>query len=305
MLAFLALDIGDLVRITESGLNIDGYYYINGVEFAITAGNIITYSWILSEALPSITLGNLTSAGVDFDTPLDAKAIDFGLVNSVIGLNERTIIFDVLAHDTTTALTALSIGTYSASEMNGFSWVYISNPAAGNITYYLTRGFNGEIGWWNSKPSGAAAIGMSLETFYRIAITYYPKDVYAVPKFYQDGVLDGVTVLATPAGSAVEEENSKLIIGAITYAAGGYSRTTDGLIRNVCIYNRVLTADEIALDAAGTLIKSGLVFRGLGIPTAESAAYYDQELTESQYVYDDIGGAVGVPKNSPICREIT
>ena len=311
MLAFLALDIGDLVRITESGLNIDGYYYINGVEFAITAGNIITYSWILSEALPSITLGNLTSAGFDFDEPLDAKAIDFGVVNGITGLDERTIIFDALIHNDPPGMTALSIGTYTASEKNGFTWIYTESPVDQNYMYYITRGFTGERGWWSSKPTvgekglNGADIPLSLETFYRVAIAYYPKSVSAVPKFYIDGVLAGFTTFSSPTGDPVESEDGKLIIGAITYPTGGYSQVTDGVVRNVCIYNRVLTADEIALDAAGTLITNGIVFRGLGIPTAETTAYYDQELTESQYVYDDIGGAVGVPKNAPTCREIT
>jgi len=73
----------------------------------------------------------------------------------------------------------------------------------------------------------------------------------------------------------------------------------------VLMYNRVLSAAEIALDAAGTLITDGLVFRGLCIPTSQASDYYDAALTELQKVFDNINGLIGTPKDAPVCREIT
>jgi hypothetical protein len=51
MIAFLNVDIGDLVHIKETRLEINGYYYIQGISFTIQPGGIIFFTWIVKQAL--------------------------------------------------------------------------------------------------------------------------------------------------------------------------------------------------------------------------------------------------------------
>jgi hypothetical protein len=50
MLAFLTIDMGDLIRVTETQTGIDGYCYVQKVEFTIKPP-LIYFTWSLKEAL--------------------------------------------------------------------------------------------------------------------------------------------------------------------------------------------------------------------------------------------------------------
>jgi hypothetical protein len=142
----------------------------------------------------------------------------------------------------------------------------------------------------------------------RIATSYYPRDgrKETLPAFYVGGSAISLSQTADKDANSLESEiGIPLIIGGYKFS-DLITRESYGsfIIKNVLIYNRILTAAEIAADAAGTLVTDGLVFRGLAIPTNQANAYYDAALTTSQPLHDDINGALGIPYGAPTCREI-
>lgn len=54
LFAFLYLDVGDKVQITESYPTHTGNYYIQGIRFTITTGGIIFFTWYLKESVETL-----------------------------------------------------------------------------------------------------------------------------------------------------------------------------------------------------------------------------------------------------------
>jgi hypothetical protein len=117
--------------------------------------------------------------------------------------------------------------------------------------------------------------------------------------------LQGKSTVSSPSGAPDGETGPLIIGGEKDSATGIYTSTFDGLIKNIKIYNRLLSAAEITADAAGTHISNGLVFWGPFAPTEALTDYYDAALTTSQKLIDAVTGKVGTPQNAPVCREIT
>ncbi len=312
MLAFLAIDIGDMVKITESGLNIDGYYYVNGVEFSITEGNIIAYSWTLTEAQDSLTLGTLTDVAVDY-TYASNQVVEYHEIQAMENNEERTIICSIYPHVLRDGQQAVIYGGISGLNFENPRYMFYLKYDSGTEMY---MGLS-NIGWtgdYDIRYSHKTDTNITINNWHRIAVTDNPKSTVLEPAFYKDGAAvalaqSDVTPFEgkTPVGSKGDEDGLLLYIGGYFIIDNGiYQNIWDGLIKQVCIYNRRLSAAELALDAATPgCITDGLVFRGLCAPTAGTAAYYDAALTTSQYLYDDVNGAIGVPHGAPTCREIT
>lgn len=89
MFSFLALDVGDLINIIETQLNINGYFYIQGVGFEVLAGGIIKFTWIVKEAL-TLLLG-LSPLAIEFAGGSATDGVNFGYLPAVSNLRQRTI----------------------------------------------------------------------------------------------------------------------------------------------------------------------------------------------------------------------
>ncbi len=91
--------------------------------------------------------------------------------------------------------------------------------------------------------------GISPNEWHHLVVTYDNSSNSNVPVFYVDGVAVTTVVTGTPTGTQNSDSGSNLEIGGIF---SGFSGGFDGVIDDVRIYNRILTADEIADLYTGT-----------------------------------------------------
>lgn len=311
MLAFLNIDVGDMVKITESNLGLANYYYVQGIEFEIISNSVIIYSWILTDVEPSVALGTRTLASMEF-TYANNQVLDFGRIHRAEDEEERTVILSVYPH----AYRDQSLFDYGGISVSNFYdscryQVYLKY--ASGTEMYIGRTNAGWTGDYGIRYSSYLETNIQTNAWSRIAVTEKVRDAVAEPTFYVGGAAVALQmgVEDLPAGkpcsgSKLSEDGINLYVGGYYLSdTNVYLNNFDGLIKNMLMYNRVLSAAEIALDAAGTLITEGLVFRGLCVPTSQTANYYDAALTTSQLLFDDVNGVSGIPRGTPTCREIT
>jgi hypothetical protein len=82
-----------------------------------------------------------------------------------------------------------------------------------------------------------------------------------------------------------------------------------GKITDVRVYNRVLSEAETdavyTAGIGGANASDGLIFNAPYVRTSDLSRYTDLTMTESDTVWDGIGGYVGTPKDSPTARLLT
>ncbi len=303
MLAFLVIDVGDLVKITDNGKTY--YCYVQGVSFSVSSANIIDFKWILKEAPRTLDNGGLTAVSIEQSD--DYTSVDFGVVPRILNLEQRTFAFSVYMHSLVGYWYVISLGSWDASSETYGTFIRFSQDGTNvDLNYSVSNVFD-TIGAWYSKYA-LDSIANFINGWHRIVVTTEPRNVLADPVMYCDGVSVTVTETHHPTGSNAAEDDFPLTIGSIRtpgyYEPYGYYPRGNGLLKDVCIYDRILTAAEITADAAGTISTDGLIFRAPCIPTTETTSYYDAALTEAQLIYDNFGGNIGTPKFTPTCREI-
>jgi hypothetical protein len=267
MFGFLAIDIGDMVKITESNLNLANYYYVNGVEFSIYGGGIIAYSWILSEAYPSVVLGSLTPLRIE------NGSVNYGVVDKLLGNEYVTILATIGGFDSSIPpdVVAVRIAGYS---------LQIGREFVGGFQSYLNF-INNQFetaGDWRMSDS----LPVIESAYLRVGVGFKPKDITATPTLYFEGSVLTPTTTTAPVGSWLSDT------GGGTYFGNGLID-----INRVRIYNRALTSGEITSDFAGTEITDGLILSGPYCQTRYLAEYDGQELTSDQPLYDGVDLRVG------------
>jgi len=294
MLSFLAMDIGDLVTITESDLNLADNYYINGIEFSISSKNIITYSWILRE--PDYVI-DYTGIQLEF-TNIDNQYIQF--YNAASGLTQKTIIGDFYLDswgDT-------SVGAYILNKGLEHWMVYLGTTSHRLIfnratSVYDTAGSGWAGGSWITDVN---SVNSTTDT--EFAITFDESSVANNPIIYLDGSSVTVTESATPTGAFANDANMSLEIGSYVNSIAT-RKSIDGKVKNIRIFNRILSAAEVAAEyATPNSVTNGLVWKSPGVPTTILSEYEDLTLTSTTKIYDEIGGKAGTPYGSPIARLI-
>lgn len=304
MFAFQILDIGDLVEIDITEFEASGFFYIQGVKANINiARNTITFTWLLKEAMPSETLGTLTPITIQFDRYVDVgtqQVLDFDVIPQIVTAPYLSVLMSVMFDDLTDfsleEMVRIGVSGAASSEPRiAFRYDHTSQKL--NV---LTYGFTDTAGYfWSADPSFVSS------TWYRIAFVYAHRSAIAVPAFYKNGSQVTNSTTTMPTGSPVSWESSPLCIGGYRDdTVSGYSNALEARIKNLCIYNTLLTAAEVSADNAGTLITRGLIFRGPYCKTSQTAQYYNQNLTESQLVRDTMFGALGIPKGAPKALQV-
>jgi hypothetical protein len=104
------------------------------------------------------------------------------------------------------------------------------------------HGFSGGIGNWYTPPGS-----ISLDTWQHVAIVYDDGSDANDPAIYIDGVVQTLTELDTPSGTPLSDAAINLTLG--NYAQDT-SRTFDGILDDIRIYDRALSEAEIAELAA-------------------------------------------------------
>lgn len=282
MLAFLAIDIGDMVKITESDLGIDDYYYVQGIEFSISAGNLIAYDWILKEV--ENLSGLYTDIILDYSNASDQK-VTFN--NNLPDMSQKTVMFrfDLDSFDSTASPQYIA--------MRSDAWVVYLGTSSEKI-FFLHRFTGASDGLWAMDPSSFTT------GLHHVAVTFDAALITNNPILYLDGSSVTVNEIVTPVGTARSEDSV-----AITIGGWGAGKSPNGNVYNLRIYNRILSALEIAAEEAtpGT-VTDGLVFSGPAVYTVREAEYDNLTLTSDIKVFDTVNGLVGTPTGSPISQLI-
>lgn len=287
MMMALALDVGDLVHIKEDRTGTDGYFYIQGVEMRIKRGGILVATWIVTQAF-SLQNG-LSLIDIEFDAPVRTNYIDFGYVPKVSNLDTKTISAWVYPHGTVGAIaTMYAYGSYK-------SIFYLYPTRALRYRQYFEGGSYGE---WRTGNNV-----FTYDAWHHVVLTRDTSSSYATePKIYVDGVS---LVIVTESGQtdvSVDETGIPLLIG---YGGGN---TLLGLLRDVRIYNRVLSDAEVsaiyAEGAGGTGVLDGLMFQTPTVFTNELSYFEDHTLLSTDRIIDNIHGIIGTPEGVPVTRLI-
>ena len=303
--AFLNLDVGSVVRITEDQSGIDSYCYIQSVEFRLGANGMITWTWLVRTFL-CVCLG-LSPIKVEFDGG-NYTDINFGVVDSL--LNQTQFTWSAWV-DPDTILAGTASDIISLTDLNvAGRYLMIYENAGGSANDYYVRYWQFMDGY---RIDTWANFGtpLVLGSPHHIVVTRDSSvDSAAAPLMY----IDGVQATAVQSGSAISgtarpEIGAQLVIGngLRNDPLGPYYYPFDGKIEDVRIYNRVLSSTEVTeLYNSGTPyyygLLDGLIFNPLYVKTANYSQYIDTVLTVGMNVLDAVKYTVGKPSGTPTGR---
>ena len=291
--AFMQLEVGDLIRVTEDKSNIDSYYFIQYVSYQVRSGGILMFNWIVKPFL-CLALG-MSALAVEFAGGASGDAVNFGYIPSVTNIQQRTISFWIYMDTAPVSTSDNVVGIFDDDK-----GVLVSVTTDSQIQYYSKRSVT--LGIWKT-PISSIATG----AWKNVVITMDQVDTSADPIIYINGVLQTLTEAVTPGGAAKDEYGVDLIVGNWKSASEDYTRAFDGKIKDARVYNRVLSAAEVTtLYNGGTpdmdLVTDGLQFQAFVVPTFRLTDFVDATLTSDMKVRDRIYGVVGTPHGSPIGR---
>jgi hypothetical protein len=131
-------------------------------------------------------------------------------------------------------------------------------------------------------------------------VTYDAWSTAANPVIYINAVSQTVTETDTPSGTLNSEFGAEVVIGNQHTDTQNYNQAWHGYLKDVRIYNRILTSAEVTtLYNSGTpdasLVPDGLVFQGPCVTKKENATAWDTVTTaEYEKFIENIYRAVGV-----------
>lgn len=292
---FLALDIGDQIRLSSTKPESDALYYIQGVKFVIMPGSEqITYDYITAETMSGSIVG-ITESAVE-QTSSD-QYIDFGILNNITDLTYISITARIY-------ISALPIIRYLFG-IRYRSGISVTPITAGNNAIGYFKRHTVSDGVWRQNTSYFGD-----NTWVDIVVTYDSRLTTNDPLIYINGSLVSTTESSTPSGTPEVEAGQAVSIGnassSSTYGAGVL-----GKYENIAIYNRILTAAEIStIHNGGTRLPfasypmSGLKFFFGGMDDDSYTAKLDSTLGSLDTVYDLVNGFTGQPIGSPTLRAV-
>ena len=300
MAAFLSIDIGDMVKITESGLGLGGSYYVQGIDFDIIDGSAIVYSWTLQDSgLEGLYYGTLSLIAPEF-TAESTDIIEYGEIPSLVDLPEQSVTAWIYV---TTLDFAGEVVVRWVDNAGGFEWRGRVNEVEG-FRSTLVMPYTDGGGIWISdydttyiSANKWACMGISV--------------VGTTIKFYANGNLIGTNVFTEPVGVRESIEGANYTVGNIRSIDGptDYSRPFPGKLADIRHHNVILTDAEMATVYAdgigGDGVTRGLLFQGPCVKTADLTYFTDRTLTADDRLTENVGGYVGVPTAGVVTRVIT
>jgi hypothetical protein len=288
--AFINIDVGHLIRLTDTYNNIDSYFYIQGFSYEIMGGGIVKYTLFLKEML-NLTLG-LTLATIQMVADPSTNGVNYGNVPQLSNLSQYSV-SAWLYYPAQVGANNTIAGTLNADDYAGW-YFYVA-------TKYLAFVEGGTTHWgtWEARSSGSIVNGQWLHV---VMTRDSSTDVNTAPHLYWAGTDLPITQNEVMVGTVTDNSKHDLSIGNLY---GFYNWPFIGKLKNITIYNRVLSqADVTALYNAGrdgNLMLSGMIFQGPVIPTRDSTHYNGATLTEADKLIDGVHGQVGTPIDGPTC----
>lgn len=284
MQSFLYMGIGDLAHIVDEQADIDGWYYIQGVEFSIAPAQgvaVINFAWRLRQHY-GLEAG-LTAIAIQ-TTSNNSDIVTFGYLPQVSNLPQRTYSAWICQDGTGSAYQGFIMSTFGVDSGSGNAGVGLYIDTSGKIGYLEGGQNSSSLGHW--KTTAAVT-----EREYLVVATRDDTLASNLPIIYVNGVAQALTTVSAQVGYSGE---TGLLFRICSSIAGN--------ARDLRVYERILTSAEItALYAEGpygTANTSGLVFQATGIRTDEFADYDHQALSGLK-VLDSVYGMIGTPSGTP------
>lgn len=293
MLAFLGLDIGSLIEVEETIIGISGAFFIQNISVEIEKTGVIYVTYGLVEHWSYLT-STMVPIVASFGAIGVLSAINYGYLSQVVQTGERT--YAAWGYRNTDGVYGFIIcGPFADG---GGTFLEISSA---NRPIFYSNLFNATPGDWRGTNTNTFMAG----DWHHIAVTYNAWSSTDDPIIYIDGASIGVTEFGTPSGTLNSEFGAEVVLGNWHTATQNYTTPFDGFLKDVRIYNRILTAAEVTtLYNAGTpdvsLVTDGLVFQGPSAPInvglwtgAEAWDIVTIGTTYHDYFLENIYGSVG------------
>ena len=226
---------------------------------------------------------------IDFESAVTEQYVDFGTGLAVRNLANKTICAWINI-ESYTGLAYNSI--FEAGRTGGaHDEFYGFSIHTGNYLSFAA--------YWNSASSyWDSAAGLSTGAWTHVCVTYSNSLTTNDPIFYINGAVSATTEIATPAG-AYETGTG----GTVQISSSLITKKFDGLISDVRVYNRILSAAEILEMYNRRSMNdniNGLVFNPVMYGCAAAQSFDGATLAAANKIVDPYSGALGTPSGSPV-----
>jgi len=208
--------------------------------------------WLLNEGSGGAVLdssgfsnaGTLTN-GPAWITGLFGKALSFDGTDDRIGCGASSSLANIFSGGGT-IIAWVYIDTYTANNSSYVvckygatqGWIlWLRNDTGHENSLQFTRYFSSQYGYW--MASGDISTGQ----WHQLAATYDDTSVANVPTIYVNGRAVGIDESTSPSGTANDESSQALTIAG---RPTDNLRNLDGVIDHVLLFDRALSASEIA-----------------------------------------------------------
>lgn len=292
MQAFMFLEVGDKVRITESQPSKTGDYYIQGIKFSITPGGLVYFTWFLKEGWETICEPISVEDATD---TARQSALDFGILPYLANMNYYS--YSLWVKISTASAIGVTIGRS----------VDTGSGRRGN--YLFLNGQDMEFKSYKTPTDGIWATSGNVITvgqWDHVVVTYDNTTDTADPKIYINGVSQTLIESSAPSGTSDGDADCPLIlfnIGPDPTADEEYHEVSQDIaLKDVRVYNRILGQSDVDELFAGeddyTTVQGGLQFQGIYVESSNITDYAgDAIFTDEDYVVEAVHGAGGRPYN--------
>jgi hypothetical protein len=290
LLAFMFLEKGDKIRITENFPAHVGDYYIQGRKAKIGKAGKIDFTWYLEEEVKTLC----TPIAVVAPANDEEVAIDFGILPYLANMAEFSYSAWVRLVDNPYGAIisrTVDLGTGRRGNM-----LFISGS---DLLFYSYK--TPTDGEWES----VGAVPVDGE-WHHVVVIYDNTTDTANPIIYVDGVSKTVTETSAPSGASDDDSDCPLVLlnsakNILSVEEYEFQDIRDVGLKDLRIYNRALNSVEItelAADEANyDLVLDGLKFCGPFAPTDNIDDYIGHTIEADDWVLDIVHRAAGKPYN--------
>jgi len=205
------------------------------------------------------------------------EGLSFGVIPETLNLQTRSISAWVKTRASGTPGNVVSLGASTPYPDGARFAVIVDKP------YLIQTGSTGTGQWRTTSAS------VSPNVWTNIIVTRDSGSSTNKPVFYVNGVTDTTYEFSAISGSLLPEVSPVIIVGIDGWSSGWFN----GEVKDVRIYNTILSASSASAIASGLNVTDGLVFSAPAIKT-------DANLNSSTEIYDSISGNIATITGSPV-----
>lgn len=179
---------------------------------------------------------------------------------------------------------------------------FIYKTGGGWIIYASLDDIAFTQGWSVTNAFGIVYDVISINNWYHIGVTYDGSIASNLPNIYVNGEIVALDSSTPADGTINDDSDGELFVGGI---AADSSTRVNGKIKDARIYNRILSAAEIAEiynSRCQRTVSRGLIFAPVFDGAAGLSKFDGATLGTANTITDWVSGAIGIPYGNPIGR---